>query len=126
VDPSPLEFALRHADRCWGLLLFSAVIHRQDFGRFSLRQRISFNLSFEDFVNWRMLRSLEEDPVEALSKVFPATASMVSGDPEKLGLAVEFLKANLPMSLRKVGTFNDLDQGRSRRTTRWSQSPCRR
>ena len=55
-------------------------------------------------MNWRMLRSLEENPVEALTKVFPATASMVSGDPDKFGLAVVFLKANLPMSLRKAET----------------------
>jgi len=119
--PPALQFALRHPDRCWGLLLFCAVVHRQSFERFSLFQRLFSVVTYTDVFGWQMVRRLEKDPVGVLSTVFPATAAAIEGNPDKQELAVRFMKTNFPMGMRKSGTYNDLDQNELQEDYPWEE-----
>lgn len=108
--PSTIQFALRHSERCRGVILVSAVSHERP----SLRwyQNFTFDLIFSsDFLYW------------CLVSWFPSSFYTAFGVPHEVQTTLtrdqrdsicNFLHSILPVSQRKSGTahdriFRDLD-----------------
>jgi pimeloyl-ACP methyl ester carboxylesterase len=60
-----------------------------------------------------MYRLLRRKPERAIAFMFPDTAEKIAQNKEKIELAIMFMEASLPMSLREEGTYNDLTEKNS-------------
>jgi pimeloyl-ACP methyl ester carboxylesterase len=103
--PAALQFALRHPNRCLGLVLASAG-RRPVLAPPATRgaQRI---LLSNDFFPWLLSRGLER-AVFSWSGVGPDLLERVRRDPEKMGLLRGLLHGGITASLRRSGMLNDL------------------
>ncbi len=106
--PASLEFAIRHPDRCWGLILISPIVEQQGMAHFTAWQRYWFTHSFGDKNSYRSAKMIERDPAKAIAMMAPETMKEIAGDPEKVALAKALAETSFPMSLREVGTMNDV------------------
>jgi pimeloyl-ACP methyl ester carboxylesterase len=90
--PSALQFALRHSDRCRGLVLISAVSRRK-----LLRDRVLAQTLFDSWIG----RS------DRLAWLLYRMIGLFAKSVEKQALATLLV---LPATLRRVGLLNDLEQ----------------
>jgi pimeloyl-ACP methyl ester carboxylesterase len=103
--PSSLLFALRHPERCAGLVMASAVSTQIDPGLTPLTRALLTVLN----TDWGLWLISERAPMrlKALNGVGPATLQHIEGHPGKIEV-IERLVRPLPMSLRRAGFNNDL------------------
>lgn len=97
-----IHFALQHPERCWALVLVSAV-------NASLPIRLSAlkplaPLAETDFLPWMLLKR------ELLYLVQPHLRHQTAEDPKKVEILDKLIKSAYPVSLRAAGMKNDADQ----------------
>ncbi|HKP52064.1 MAG TPA: alpha/beta hydrolase [Chloroflexia bacterium] len=105
--PSALQFALRHPNRCWALISVSGVSQRivSQLNRF---QSLVAALLDSDFTLW-LLGAAARGILFSLSGVSPAVRKELEHDPAKMEVLTSILRP-LPISRRKIGFQNDLEQ----------------
>ena len=106
--PVALQFAYRHPDRCWGLILLCSVFEQKDITDFSLFQRLLFSTAFSDRNSYRTVRKMERDPEKVLAGMHPDTARLLLEDPVLMDMAIVVMRTSFPMTLREEGTYNDM------------------
>lgn len=97
-----IHFALRHPERCWGLVLVSAVNASLP-GRLSALKPL-VPLAETDFLPWILLKR------ELLYLVRPNLRQHTANDPQKAEILDELIHTAYPVSLRTPGMLNDADQ----------------
>lgn len=119
--PPAIAFALRHPDRVWALMLECAITKKYIVNPDSFTQKLFTKLMFNDFGMWlwdllatlspkstvRQLISMEslltpKETAELLENVME--------DPDKVAYVMKIIKSICPISLRKAGLNNDLEQ----------------
>jgi pimeloyl-ACP methyl ester carboxylesterase len=108
--PSAIEFALRHRERCWALVLVSTCS-----GRISTRIPLSFHVT-KRLLQWRwvadaMRRKAQRDPRRAAARSIadPAIRERTLRDPVAGPLLSELVASTLDRpGLRLRGTENDI------------------
>lgn len=105
--PSSIQFALRHPDRCWGLVLYAAF-NAPITDLPANAEMIRNLLPYGDFPIWAIINS----PFAVEAALGEPTKSQVGADPEKLAFFKAMLKTIYPMSVRSQGMFNDMMQGK--------------
>ncbi len=98
--PSSLQFAIRHGDRCWALVLLSAVTGKPDPTRPTLLERFAST----SFGLWGLRAS-----IRATIPVTKAIAVRIRSV-EQLLLLQQFCLTALPDHSRKAGLSNDEEQ----------------
>lgn len=105
--PSSLYFALKYPHRTEALILVSAVRESTVFEDLNVFHRAMLNNAFSDRAGYKNYTFLEERPEKAIKKFFPDSAPAILKDPEAVAFTVRVMKATFPLSLGKVGSFND-------------------
>ena len=113
--PSALQFALRHRDRCWGLVLVSTCS-----GKVDTRVPLSFHI-ITWLARWpwftaAMRRRTERDPERAVRRSIadPVVRARTVQDPQAGPLLTALLMSTSDrMALRLPGTKNDIAVTRS-------------
>jgi pimeloyl-ACP methyl ester carboxylesterase len=125
--PTALQFALRHPERVWGLVLQAAISQRHVQPRRttnSLIGRVLFTKSgtwLADFVVWGMhllsrywptllVRSLLNASDDLDRRKAEQRRSYVLRHPESLTFFRRVAASGMPLSLRQTGLWNDLHQ----------------
>ncbi len=109
--PAALQFALRHADRCWGLVMAAACSRRWVSSMESPGNRALDAIVLTDPGVWavsRLIASQAKRLAPVISGDYPEFASHIAKDPEKLRLFVELGETMGPASVRKAGWDNDV------------------
>lgn len=110
--PYALQFALRHPERCWGVVLISAVtMPAEEQHPTTLDQFLSL-LVDSDFGNWLMLSMVEKWPERMIPLLItnPEHLEMVLRDPVKEDSILQAAQSLALSSHRKTGSQNDIDQ----------------
>jgi len=81
--PVALQFALRHPDRCWGMILLCSVFEQKDITDFSPFERWYLSTAFSDRNSYRTLIRMERKPEKVLAGMHPATAKRLQEDPRR-------------------------------------------
>jgi pimeloyl-ACP methyl ester carboxylesterase len=98
--PSTLQLALRHPDRCWAVVLISALT-----GRRPAKQRPAVVKLFESLI---LASDLGGWLISRLPNLTPAWVARRLADPEGLAVRQRLLETLIPESLRGPGRSNDL------------------
>lgn len=106
--PAALQFALRHADRCRGLIMLSAISGPLPPLPFVLRIVFQFLLK-SDFVPW-FIHAVNPDFVYRSNGVNRELLTQIKLDQEKMQLLNTLFQTNFPASLRREGIINDMKQ----------------
>jgi pimeloyl-ACP methyl ester carboxylesterase len=105
---SALQFALRHSERCRGLIMISAV--SRSFASLSPFLRAIYPLMLQsDFLPW-MLYSIAPNAVFQGNGVSRALLTKIKPDREKMRLLDALYHATYPSTLRRDGLINDMQQ----------------
>jgi pimeloyl-ACP methyl ester carboxylesterase len=122
--PVALNFALRHPERLWALIIIAGVSQpyevRED-QKSSILGRIMLSDSFMDIGVWLFdvltrrwtslsLKEMFKENVSLDSKKRNDYAESVLADPEQVDWYKRFIKTTSPLSPRKDGLENDLEQ----------------
>ena len=122
--PAALQFALRHPDRIWGLVLESAVTQTyqplQDAGD-SLLGRLFLGEDGADFFLWTLSGLARLLPRQVLSAFLKQVSTLdadgiaravdvVMNSPQQLAFFRKLLQTTMPLALRQAGLDNDLAQ----------------
>jgi len=105
--PSSLQFALRHPDRCWGLIMLSAV--NQTLPTLPPTVRLLqpvFNYS--SFGTWLLNKLAWRLTVQILG-VGPELLRRLEREPQKISAIHSLLEVSTTLDLRRAGIFNDID-----------------
>ena len=103
--PPSLHFALRHPDRCWGLVLVSAVNSSRPYIQLPIQEQIAkVGLSTMDFPVWLLMKT------SIVPLVGPKVKEQITLSPEIKQRLRKLLVTAFPMSLRADGGVNDLTQ----------------
>lgn len=119
--PAALSFALRHPDRVWALVLECAISQHYTVHPDSLMQKIFAKLMFNDFGMWLWDLFAKTSPKSTVRQLIAMESSLtpkqavelldhVMDDPKKIEYVVELIESTCPISLRKAGLHNDLEQ----------------
>lgn len=119
--PAALAFALRHPDRVWALVLECAITQHYALHPDSLTQKIFSKLMFNDFGMWLWDLFAKSSPKSTVRQLISMESSLtpkqavelldhIMEDPKKVEYAVDMIESTCPISLRKVGLHNDLEQ----------------
>jgi pimeloyl-ACP methyl ester carboxylesterase len=101
--PSALQFALRHPDRCSGLVMIEAISHRAPPP--SRIAGLAFSVIFQsDFVFWLITKYFKTNMIALLG--VPPEVQAKQAPKEKKWLS-KLLQTMHPISLRRAGMFND-------------------
>ena len=104
--PSSLQFALRHPERCWGLIMLSAVNQTLPTLPPAVRllqpvfQYSSFGTWLLNKLAWRML-------VQILG-IGPELLRHLEREPQKIRVIRDLLEVSTTLDLRRAGIFNDV------------------
>ena len=101
--PVAIHFALRHPDRCWGLVLGNAITGPLS-STHGLMGPIARALFDWDWLTWFGVNRL------VLYSLRPKLYQHVRGVPGKQDKVVAMLKTMYPTSLRRPGFVNDMEQ----------------
>ena len=103
--PSALQFALRYPDRCWGLILLSAI--SQPIPAFPpiMQQTTEKIVPYFDFIPWLMFNT----PF-LFVLIDRNTRTQIGNDANKKSLLKRLMKTLFPISLRVEGGLNDVSQ----------------
>ncbi len=122
--PVALNFALRHPERLWALIIIAGVSQpyevRED-QKSSILGRIMLSDSFMDIGVWLFdvvtrrwpslsLKEMFKENVALDSKKRKSYAESVMANPEQVDWYKRFIKTTSPLSPRKEGLENDLEQ----------------
>ncbi|MEO8286053.1 MAG: alpha/beta hydrolase [Chloroflexota bacterium] len=102
---SALLFALRHPERCWGLVMVAGVSQRL-VPQLTRMERVFLSFLNRDISLW-MMTSVAEDRLWSVYNITPEMRRKLAAQPEKL----EVLRAILfsfPMDRRRAGFQNDM------------------
>jgi pimeloyl-ACP methyl ester carboxylesterase len=97
-----MHFALHHPDRCWGLVLVSALNAPLSVKLSSLKPLVPLGES--DFIPWLLLKP------ELLYLVRPNLREQTAEDPQKVEILKKLIQSAYPVSLRTPGMLNDAEQ----------------
>lgn len=97
-----IYFALKYPERCWGLVLLSAVNASINLSLPALRGLSP--LVHEDFLPWMLMHP------EMFLMIKPHLRKQVENDPEKLAVIEQLLKTAYPVTMRLSGMLNDATQ----------------
>ena len=106
--PSALQFAIRHPDRCRGLIMLSAISRQIPPLPLVLRLIYPFMLRF-DFVPW-LIYSISPDFVFRSNGVNRSLLAQIEMDSEKMDLLHSLYQTSFPVSPRRDGIVNDMEQ----------------
>jgi pimeloyl-ACP methyl ester carboxylesterase len=106
--PSALQFALRHPNRCRGLILLSAISRQIPPLPLILRLIYPFMLKF-DFVPW-LIYSISPNFVYRSNGVNSPLLAQLELDSTKMDLLHSLYQTSFPVSLRRDGIVNDMEQ----------------
>lgn len=106
--PSALQFALRHPERCRGLIMLSAISNSLPPLPFVLRLIIPFMLR-SDFIPW-CIHALNPDFVYRSNGVNRDLLAQIKPDQEKMDLLSTLFQTTFPASPRREGMINDMGQ----------------
>jgi len=101
--PVAIHFALRHPDRCWGLILGNAITGPLS-STHGLMGPVARALFDWDWLTWFGVNRL------VLFSLRPKLYQHVRGDQAKQAKIVAILKTMYPTSLRRPGFVNDMEQ----------------
>jgi pimeloyl-ACP methyl ester carboxylesterase len=108
--PSALQFALRHSDRCRGLILVSAITQSPEPMTLSSTQQVfqsvMENVLTSDFGNWILYRLIRAIPTATM----PQDPEIRLPDTRQEELFQELYDTLFPVSLRIAGIDNDDEQ----------------
>lgn len=105
--PSAIRFALQHPDRCWALVMVSAICLRPSASTLQHYWRWEAIMP-SDFTLW-VLNGLTFDALLARTGITPAVRARVERDSDTLDI-VRGLVQIYPTSNRRIGLVNDLIQ----------------
>jgi pimeloyl-ACP methyl ester carboxylesterase len=110
--PYALQFALRHPDRCWGVVLISAITMPKVEQPPSFMERLLSLLVDSDFGNWLMIAMADRWPDQMIPLLItnPEHLDMVMNDSAKLGSIIEGAQSLALASQRRAGSDNDVYQ----------------
>ncbi len=111
--PVAVQFALRHPDRCWGLILLCSVFESKDLQDFSLFERLMLSSAFNDRNSYRVVSRMQKHPEQIMAGMHPGAAVRLQEDSRLMELAIRFMHTSFPMTLREVGTYNDMRSSQS-------------
>jgi pimeloyl-ACP methyl ester carboxylesterase len=106
--PSALQFALRHPDRCRGLIMLSAISRQIPPLPFVLRLIFPLMLR-SDFVPW-LIYSISPNFIYRSNGVNRSLLAEIKNDSEKMDLLSSLYNTSFPTSLRRDGIINDMQQ----------------
>lgn len=103
--PPSLHFALRYPDRCWGVVLISAVNSSKPYTQLPIQEQVAkVGLSTMDFPVWLLIK------VSIAPLVGPKTIEQIKLPPVIKERLQKLMVTAFPMSLRTDGGANDLTQ----------------
>ncbi len=102
--PAAIQFAVRHPERCWGLVLISAVNQPLPTPP-AATQWFRQVMRGSDFIPWLLLNTPLMFPLSGIRLI-----EQLGSDPEKWDLYKRRLRGLFPMSLMRDGFVNDLEQ----------------
>lgn len=105
---SALQFAIRHTDRCLGLIMLSAISRSLPPLPLVLRLIYPFLLK-SDFIPWAIY-SINPDFVYRANGVNRELLGRVKHDQEKMNFLDTLFQTTFPSSLRREGIVNDMRQ----------------
>lgn len=119
--PIALAFSIRYPDRVWGLVMESAISQHYSVQSNSTLQQIFSKLLFNDFGMWLWDRFSKSSPKSTMRQLIAMESSLtpkqavelldhVMEDPKKVEYAIDMIESTCPISLRKVGLNNDVEQ----------------
>jgi pimeloyl-ACP methyl ester carboxylesterase len=103
--PSALQFALHHPDRCWGVILLSAISQSTPAFPFFMQQITEKVIPRFDFIPWVILNTSILDIL-----IDRNTRSQIGSDVHKKSLLKKMMRTLFPASLRVEGMLNDIKQ----------------
>ena len=103
--PSAVQFALRYPDRCWGIILLSAISQSIPAFPFVMQQVTQRVIPYFDFIPWLIFNTQILDIL-----MDQKTRSQIGDDVKKKDLLRKLMKTLFPASLRVNGTLNDVRQ----------------
>lgn len=106
---SALQFALRHADRCWGLVMISAVtqpIPEPQGPGIDLIMNLVLNNA--NFLFW-LIETLGQDRILGPIGLSPEVISRVEKENPQMLDALREIARFTPINLRSAGLINDID-----------------
>lgn len=109
--PAALQFALRYPERCWGLVLISAVVQRPQTTPPPINSWLG-RIATSDLSMWLLDNTITYSPGLLLLLIMPneAQRARLLDDRENRDLFVEFTRTAYPFGLRSAGTSNDIEQ----------------
>jgi pimeloyl-ACP methyl ester carboxylesterase len=107
-----IQFALRYPERCWSLVLISAITMPKPVEPASMTEKLLSLLVDSDFGNWIMLTLVNTWPDKMIPLVIPDPKHLqiVLDDPVKKRSIIESAQSLALASKRKVGEENDIKQ----------------
>ena len=106
--PSALQFAIRHPERCRGLIMLSAISRQIPPLPLVLRVIFPFMLR-SDFIPW-LIYSISPDFVYRSNGVDRSLMARIKHDKDKMDLLNSLYQTSFPTSLRRDGIVNDMQQ----------------
>jgi pimeloyl-ACP methyl ester carboxylesterase len=103
--PSAVQFALRYPDRCWGIILLSAISQPIPAFPIFMQQFTEKIMPYSDFFPWLILNTPVLDVL-----IDRNTRSQIGNDTKKKSLLKRLMKTLFPLSLRVKGALNDVRQ----------------
>jgi pimeloyl-ACP methyl ester carboxylesterase len=97
-----MHFALQYPNRCWGLVLVSALNAPLPIRLSALKPLVPLGES--DFIPWMLLKP------ELLYLVRPNLRKQTAEDPQKVEILKKLIQSAYPVSLRTPGMLNDAEQ----------------
>jgi pimeloyl-ACP methyl ester carboxylesterase len=105
--PSALQFALRHPERCRGLVLVSAITGRLVVPDEARPPAISILISFADLGGWMISETMRWKPRWVAGALLKPSEVHTLDDPEKMKMFRQVVTSFFPFSLRQKGFLND-------------------
>ena len=103
--PSGLQFALRHPNRCWGVILLSAISQAVPTFPLLMQGITDRIIPYYDFIPWLIFNT----PILEIL-IDRNTRNHISKDVYKRYLLRELMRTMFPASLRVKGMVNDVQQ----------------
>jgi pimeloyl-ACP methyl ester carboxylesterase len=119
--PVALQFAIRHQDRLWALILLCAVSKEYIIENNTFLGRIFMSDTIADLGLWVFDFITRHRPLYSLTKLMEVESTLnkeeikkfmedLKKSPTQIEWYKEFLRSTIPMSVRKSGLDNDLKQ----------------
>lgn len=105
--PSALQFALLHPDRCWGLILLSAISNQLVVPEEAHPAAISLLTSFADLGGWWISEAMRWQPRSVARALLSPAEVRALEDPRKMESLRQLVNSFFPFSLRRKGFLND-------------------